>query len=85
MLRYSDSPRGEVEQQVDYFIAAPAHALAYPIGAREFEYLRRSTEQRLGRRFDIRQFHDVVLLAGPLPLTVLAEVVRRWIDNPTSH
>lgn len=60
-------------------IAAPAHALAYPVGARELERLRREAESALGDRFDIRRFHDMVLEAGPLPLTVLNRRVERWL------
>ena len=77
MLVYSGAPQDEIQQQVDYFIAAPAHALAYPVGAREIERLRQASERALGDRFDIRRFHALVLANGPLPLTLLRRLVAR--------
>lgn len=47
------------------------NALAYPLGARYIEDLRRDVARRLGPRFDVRRFHDAVLESGALPLGVL--------------
>ena len=80
MLVYSGAPQDEIQQQVDYFIAAPAHALAYPVGAREIERLRQASERALGDRFDIRRFHALVLANGPLPLTLLRRLVARSLE-----
>jgi uncharacterized protein (DUF885 family) len=79
MLVYAGAPREEIEQQVDYFIAAPAHALAYPVGARELERLRRKAQAELGERFDIRSFHAMVLEVGPVPLSLLGRRVEQWM------
>jgi alpha-beta hydrolase superfamily lysophospholipase len=79
MLKYSGGGAEEAAQQIDYFIAAPAHALAYPMGAKYIEDLRRDATGRLGSRFTAREFHDVVLESGALPLGVLKDVVDRWI------
>jgi uncharacterized protein (DUF885 family) len=81
MLKYSDVPREEAEAQVDYFVAAPGHALAYPVGARTIEQLRREAEAALGPRFDIRAFHRIVLQHGAIPIGVLREVVTTWIQQ----
>jgi len=81
VLKYSGGGAEEAAQQVDYFIAAPAHALAYPLGARYIEDLRRDAARRLGSRFDVKAFHDVVLESGALPLEVLRDVLDRWIRS----
>jgi uncharacterized protein (DUF885 family) len=53
----------------------PGQALAYMVGRLELVRLRELAQARLGGRFDLRAFHDLVLGTGGVPLTVLAEVV----------
>jgi len=62
-----------------YSVDLPAQALGYKVGAFEFQRLRARAEGELGARFDIRDFHDVVLDAGELPLKVVGSMVDRWI------
>ncbi|MFJ6669729.1 DUF885 domain-containing protein [Actinosynnema sp. NPDC091369] len=69
----------EIENEVDRYIAAPGQALAYMVGRLEILRLRAAAEEALGERFDIRDFHDVLLGGGPLPLAVLGEVVTEWV------
>jgi uncharacterized protein (DUF885 family) len=69
----------EIESEVDRYIAYPGQALSYMVGRLEIQRIRADAEAALGDRFDIRGFHDVVLGNGPLPLSVLAEVVRDWV------
>ncbi|EWC62116.1 protein of unknown function DUF885 [Actinokineospora spheciospongiae] len=68
----------EVENEVDRYIAYPGQALSYMVGRLEIQRVRAAAEARLGDRFDIRAFHDLVLGSGQLPLTVLDEVVSAW-------
>ncbi|WP_018683387.1 DUF885 domain-containing protein [Actinokineospora enzanensis] len=68
----------EIGNEVDRYIAYPGQALSYMVGRLEIQRVRAAAEARLGDRFDIRAFHDLVLGGGPLPLTVLAEVVEAW-------
>ncbi|MBM7771300.1 uncharacterized protein (DUF885 family) [Actinokineospora baliensis] len=68
----------EIGNEVDRYIAYPGQALSYMVGRLEIQRVRAEAEARLGDRFDIRAFHDLVLCGGPLPLKVLDEVVTAW-------
>jgi uncharacterized protein (DUF885 family) len=71
------------EAEVNRYCVYPGQACAYMIGRHEIVRLRRLAEQRLGERFDLRAFHDVVLGQGSVPLSVLAANVEAWIQNGT--
>ncbi|MGH3370519.1 MAG: DUF885 domain-containing protein, partial [Nocardioidaceae bacterium] len=79
LLANSALTPGNVENEVDRYIAEPGQALAYMVGRIELERLRERARQRLGGHFDIRAFHDAVLLTGGVPLPLLAEEVERWV------
>jgi uncharacterized protein (DUF885 family) len=78
MTEHTPLPRIEVESEVDRYISYPGQALAYMVGRREIVRLRSEAADRLGTRFDLRAFHDLVLRAGILPLPALAGIVERW-------
>jgi uncharacterized protein (DUF885 family) len=77
-------PRIEVESEVDRYISYPGQALAYMVGRREIVGLRALAAGRLATAFDLRQFHDLLLRVGMLPLPALARTVERWIERTAS-
>jgi uncharacterized protein (DUF885 family) len=70
-----------VVSEVDRYLAVPGQALAYMVGRLEIQRLRRAAEAALGDRFDVRDFHAVVLSEGAVPLSVLDELITEWIDR----
>ncbi len=68
-----------IKAEVDRYIAWPGQALAYKIGQLRFKALRARAEKELGARFDLRRFHDELLGAGALPLSLVEARIERWI------
>jgi uncharacterized protein (DUF885 family) len=68
-------------KMVERHVVMPSQATAYKIGMLKILELREDAKKRLGDQFDIRQFHDVVLKNGPLPLNTLEQFVEEWIAS----
>ena len=70
-----------IENEIDRYIGWPGQACAYKIGELKIRELRAKSEKALGKHFDLREFHDVILGAGSLPLTILEARINQWIDS----
>jgi uncharacterized protein (DUF885 family) len=79
MTAHSSMDRAQAAAEVERYVAYPAQAVSYKIGQLDISRLRAKALRELGARFDIRQFHDQVLLGGSLPLVVLDDKIDRWI------
>lgn len=79
MLDNSTMARSDVEAEVERYMALPGQALSYKIGQLKIIELRHRAEAAFGEKFDIREFHNQVLLDGALPLATLERKIDSWI------
>ncbi|MFD5824867.1 DUF885 domain-containing protein [Lentzea sp. NPDC060358] len=68
----------EIHSEIDRYIETPGQALAYMVGRLEIQRVRAEAQARMGDRFDVRAFHDLVVGSGAVPLSALDEIVTSW-------
>ncbi|RPA38363.1 DUF885 domain-containing protein [Shewanella frigidimarina] len=82
-----NTPNAESDaiKMVERHIVMPSQATAYKVGMIKILQLREQAKKALGAKFDIREFHTVILKNGPLPLDILEEQVNKWIKQVQSR
>lgn len=84
MVSTTGMNESEVVSEVERYMGQPGQACAYKIGEMKILELRQRAKLALGSKFDIKDFHAVVLENGGVPLTVLEELVDRWVATTLS-
>ena len=80
MMEHTSIKKEKIKREVKRYVTRPGQAVAYKIGQQKIIELRRKAEQAMGGKFDIKQFHEVVLRAAG-PLSILERQVDQWIKN----
>ena len=81
MMDNAGQVKSAAESEIERYIVWPAQATAYMVGRIKILELREKAKNALGNRFDIKDFHSVVLMNGVLPLTVLEKLIDDYIAN----
>ncbi len=85
MFRNTGMAMSDVVAEIERYLVMPGQATAYKVGMIKILELRAYAQEQLQEDFDIREFHDVVLKNGGLPLSLLEEVVKQYVaDKQTS-
>lgn len=81
MLANTGSAESDVVSEIERYFVLPGQATAYKVGMIKILELRERAQSELGERFDIREFHDVILTSGSMPLDMLEELVVDYINE----
>jgi len=73
-----------ITTEIDRYISWPGQALGYKMGELKIRELRSDSKEKLGDKFDIREFHEVVLGSGAVPMNVLEANVNSWVSHKLS-
>ena len=79
MMANTGNPESDVVAEVERYFVMPGQATAYKIGMLKIIELRERAREKLGDKFDLRAFHDVVIGGGDMPLEILERKVDKWI------
>ncbi len=80
-LQNTANAKGDIEKEIERYFLWPGQATGYKVGMLKILELREKSKKALGDKFDIKKFHDVVLINGAVPLTVLEELVDKMIQD----
>lgn len=76
-MQNTANAQGDIEKEIERYFLWPGQATGYKIGMLKIMELREKSKKKLGDKFDIRHFHDVVLKNGAVPLPILEELVLK--------
>lgn len=69
------------QNEINRYVTWPGQALGYKVGEIKIQALRRKATKELGDKFDLREFHDQLLIHGSLPLSMLEKIIYNWIET----
>jgi uncharacterized protein (DUF885 family) len=78
MIDNAGEPSGSAQREIDRYCVYPGQACSFMVGRNEILAVRDRARTRMGARFDLRDFHELVLKSGPVPLQVLQSAVAQW-------
>jgi len=81
MRKYTPTSDQDIQSEIDRYISWPGQALAYKLGELKLKELRKRAEEKLGAKFDVKEFHDNVLKNGAIPLPLLEKNIDAWIGS----
>ncbi len=81
MLEKTGMTEAEVTREIERYVVWPGQATAYKVGQLALLKLRATAEAELGEKFDVREFHEMILSNGAMPLEILEESVNDWITQ----
>jgi uncharacterized protein (DUF885 family) len=81
MVEYTGMTHEAVVTEIERYFVLPGQACSYKIGQLKILELRKQAKIALGDKFDIREFHDLVLETGAVPLSILEKVVEAWVSQ----
>lgn len=80
-VKNTPNAKSDAVKMVERHIVMPSQATAYKIGMNKILELRKMAKEKLGDKFDVREYHEVVLSNGAVPLNILEEMVNEWIES----
>jgi uncharacterized protein (DUF885 family) len=81
MIEKTGMPEGDVVGEIERYIVWPGQACAYKVGQLKILQLRDYARKELGDKFNIKEFHNVVLMNGSMPLSILEELVKQYVKE----
>jgi uncharacterized protein (DUF885 family) len=79
MVAATGDQESNIITEIERYCVWPGQACAYMIGRQALNQMREGARSKLGDRFDMKDFHDVVLTNGSTPLSVTEKLVQRWV------
>jgi uncharacterized protein (DUF885 family) len=78
MIDHAGEPPGSAQREIDRYCVYPGQACSFMVGRNEILAARKEAQAKSGSRYDVRDFHELVLRSGPVPLEVLHAAVAQW-------
>ena len=81
MIEKTGNTEDEVTREIERYAVWPGQATAYKTGQLAILKMRKRAEDALGDNFNLREFHELILMNGAMPLGILDETVNEWIER----